>query len=332
MQRRITLGAIFLLFILAVGAIAVILLQRNSSGSTLRARPADQTEIIAETEFSHYFSEASGFTWHHVEVGTGEPVLLLHGIPGAWYNWHDVMTELKDSYHLIAVDLKGLGLTDAPEGSSYNAETVAAELVALMDSLGINRFALVTHEWGSVIGSYLAGNFPDHVTHFIRLQAPLSDAAIAQIATLRTLPQIGEQVLADSEGFVRRMYTGESSSFLMNNVPGPVVIQPIAEDDVARIAVEFSYEGIPQTIIQYYSDTSSDLRAEINRLAVTSTMPVLLLQADSDPIQPFDFYIDSASAFPNARLEAIVDSGHVPMLEQPVVLSERIDRFIKTSN
>jgi pimeloyl-ACP methyl ester carboxylesterase len=332
MQRRIILGVILLIVVIIVGSTIIFLLQGNLPESTLRARPADQIEIIGETAFSHYFSEATSFTWHHVEVGTGEPILLLHGIPGAWYNWHDVMTALKDRYRLIAVDLKGLGLTDAPEGGSYSAETVAAELVALMDVLGVNRFALVTHEWGSVIGSYLAGNFPDRVTHFIRLQAPLSDSAIAQIATLRTLPQIGAQVLADGEGFVRRMLTGESSSFLMNNVPGPVIVQPIAEEDVARIAAEFSYEGIPQTVIRYYSETPDDLRAEVSRLAPTTTLPVLLLQADADPIQPLDFYADAATAFPDARLESIADCGHVPMLEQPAVLSERIDRFISMSS
>jgi pimeloyl-ACP methyl ester carboxylesterase len=330
MKRRITLGIILVLVVLTAGSISIFLLQRNLSESTLRTRQADQTEIIRETAFRHYYSEAAGFTWHHVESGTGQPVLLLHGIPGAWYSWHHVMTALDDKYRLIAVDLKGLGLTDAPDSGSYSAETVAAELVALMDVLAIERFALVTHEWGSIIGSYLAGNFPDRVTHFIRLQSPLSDTAIAQIATLRMLPQIGAEVLGDGEGFVRRMYTGESSSFLMNNVPGSVVVQPIAEDDVVRIAQEFSYEGIPETIIRYYSETTDDLRAETTRLAATSAMPVLLLQADSDPIQPLEFYTDLATAFPDARMETIADCGHVPMLEQSILLAERIDRFIST--
>jgi pimeloyl-ACP methyl ester carboxylesterase len=328
--RTIALGAAILAVLVAVAVVLYVISTSNLTG-TARIRPADETEVIAGQTFRHYFTEAAGFTWHQVELGEGEPIVFLHGIPGAWYSWHYVMEELSDSYRTIAVDLKGLGLTERPEEGSYNAETVAKELMALMDALEIDKFALVGHEWGSMIGSYAAARYPERVTHFIRIEAPLSDAALNQIQTMMSVPQIAGVVLSDGDGFVRRMYTGESSSFFMSNVPGPVVVQPIAEADIARISREFSYEGTADSIIRYYTDTPTNYSSTVTELAAVTTMPVLLLQADSDPIQPLEFYVDAAVPFPNATFTVLANSGHVPILEQPHALAEAIRAFLTAS-
>jgi pimeloyl-ACP methyl ester carboxylesterase len=124
------------------------------------------------------------------------------------------------------------------------------------------------------------------------------------------------------------MYTGEQSSIIMGNVPGPVVITPIAEEVVARLVTDFSYEGTAQTIIRYYSETPPDLRGNLATLAADSTMPVLLLQGDSDPIQPLSFYPEIAGQFPDASFMLIEDSGHVPMLEQPQAVASLIRMFM----
>ncbi|MDZ4767956.1 MAG: alpha/beta hydrolase [Chloroflexota bacterium] len=319
---------IVLLFILIAAAAAVLIISNSAVPGTVRIRPIDEIEVIDGSSYAHYFTEAAGFTWHHVELGTGQPIVFLHGIPGAWFSWHRVMAVLSPDYRTIAVDLKGLGLSDQPEGS-YSAEIVANELIALMDELEIDRFTLVSHEWGSIVASYVAGRFPDRVTHFVRVQTPVSDAAIGQIQSLLTLPQIGSVVLSDGDGFVRRMYTGASSSFFMSNVPGPVTVQPIGEADIARLSREFSYDGIAAAILKYYQDTPPDYRVTLAALAATTTMPVLLLQADADPLQPISFYDQSAAPFPNAIFAVFPNSGHAPMLEQPAALAEAIRAFVE---
>ena len=327
--RSIGIG-VLVLIVVAAGA-AVLWISSNATPTgTARLRPADETELINGQMFRHYFTKAGGYTWHQVELGEGEPIVFLHGIPGSWFSWHYVMADLSDNYRTIAVDLKGLGLTDRPDGS-YNAETVATEFIALMDALGIDRFTLVGHEWGSIIGSYIAGRYPERVTHFVRIEAPLSDAALNQIKTMLSIPQIATVVLKDGDGFVRRMYTGKSDSFLMNNVTGPVVMQPIAETDIARISRDFSYEGTAETILRYYTDTPSDYRGTLAELAKTTTMPVLLLQAAADPVQPLQFYENAAAPFPHATFTVFPDSGQVPMLERPDALAAVIRSFLTAS-
>jgi pimeloyl-ACP methyl ester carboxylesterase len=326
-RRRITRVAFFCLSLLVLGLIAIIVFPQLRSTGTSKVLPASSIEMLDGVEFRHYFTEAAGFTWHSVEAGEGPTIVFIHGIPGAWYSWHRVMALLKDDYRVVAIDLKGLGLSDQPEGS-YSAEVVAGEIIQLMDTIGVEQFTVVGHEWGSMVASYVAGLYPQRVTHFVRIEAPLSDNALSQIQTLKNIPQMGTVVLGDGKGFVRRMYTGESSSFLMNNVPGPLVVQPVAAEDIERLVTEFSYEGVPQVIIHYYEDSPADLRAEVVRLAATTTMPVLLLQADSDPVQPLSFYEEAAAPFPNATLTIIKDSGHAPMLEQPAAVADAIRAFI----
>ncbi len=96
--------------------------------------------------------------------GEGEPVLLLHGFPDSNYLWRGVIPNLTDSgYKIIAPDQRGFGLSDAPEGKkNYQIELIAKDVIAILDQLNINKVKLVAHDWGAMIGWYLAGTYPDH--------------------------------------------------------------------------------------------------------------------------------------------------------------------------
>jgi pimeloyl-ACP methyl ester carboxylesterase len=56
-----------------------------------------------------------GVTLHHVRLGRGDPVLLLHGWPGFWYDWRRVLMPLSDVADVIAPDLRGFGDSDKPD-------------------------------------------------------------------------------------------------------------------------------------------------------------------------------------------------------------------------
>ena len=96
--------------------------------------------------------------------GEGEPVLLLHGFPDSNYLWRDVIPNLTDSgYQVIAPDQRGFGMSDAPEGKEdYQIELIAQDAIAILDQLNIDKVKLVAHDWGAMIGWYLAGTKPDY--------------------------------------------------------------------------------------------------------------------------------------------------------------------------
>src|SRR5215213_5457395 len=98
--------------------------------------------------FTNHYIEANGLRQHAVIGGDGPPLLLVHGWPENWYAWRLVMPELARDFEVIAVDQRGMGLTDKPQ-DGYDTGTLAGDLVALMDTLGHERFAVVGHDTGT---------------------------------------------------------------------------------------------------------------------------------------------------------------------------------------
>jgi pimeloyl-ACP methyl ester carboxylesterase len=97
------------------------------------------------------------------------PVLLVHCIPETTYAWRHVMPLLDDEFRLVAPDMRGLGDSSRPY-RGYDKKTIAADLWALMhDHLGIDRFAVVGHDFGSPVASRLAIDHPEAVTHLALL-------------------------------------------------------------------------------------------------------------------------------------------------------------------
>jgi pimeloyl-ACP methyl ester carboxylesterase len=109
---------------------------------------------------------------HAVIGGDGPPLLLVHGWPETWYAWRMVMPALARDFEVIAVDQRGIGLSDKPD-DGYDAGTVGDDLVALMDALGHQRFALYGTDTGMPIAYALAADHPDIVDRLIVSEAPL---------------------------------------------------------------------------------------------------------------------------------------------------------------
>jgi pimeloyl-ACP methyl ester carboxylesterase len=112
--------------------------------------------------FTSHFVEAGGIRQHVVVGGDGPPLLLIHGWPGSWYYWRLVMPALAQEFEVVAVDQRGIGLSDKPE-EGYDAGALANDLVALMGALGHDQFAAVGVDTGMLIGYALAADHPARV-------------------------------------------------------------------------------------------------------------------------------------------------------------------------
>ena len=110
----------------------------------------------------HSTVRANGAAFHVARTGTGKPLLLLHGWPEFWLTWEPVMTRLAGRYSLIAPDLRGFGDSDKPDGA-YGPDQHTADMLALMDTLGIERFGVVGHDVGGAVMQPLARSAPDRL-------------------------------------------------------------------------------------------------------------------------------------------------------------------------
>jgi pimeloyl-ACP methyl ester carboxylesterase len=129
--------------------------------------PAGFTET-----FSSRIVDTGDVRLHAVIGGDGPPLLLIHGWPGSWYYWRLVMPALARDFEVIAVDQRGIGLSDKPE-DGYDTGTLANDLVGLMDALGHERFSVVGVDTGMLIGYALAADHPDRVVRVALGEAPL---------------------------------------------------------------------------------------------------------------------------------------------------------------
>src|ERR1700760_3133508 len=115
---------------------------------------------------------AGALRLHAVTGGDGPPLLLVHGWPQLWYQFRMIMPGLARDFSVVAVDQRGIGLSDKPAGG-YDTATLASDLVAVMDALGHPRFALYGTDVGMPIAYAVTADHPERVDRLVVSEAPL---------------------------------------------------------------------------------------------------------------------------------------------------------------
>lgn len=109
----------------------------------------------------------------------GRPVVLLHGFPEYSASWEDILPALADAgCYAVAPDLRGYGQSEKPD-VGYDLDTLARDVIALIDALGAERADLVGHDWGGGIAYHVAAHFPDRIRRLAVVNCPHPRAMIA---------------------------------------------------------------------------------------------------------------------------------------------------------
>ena len=128
------------------------------------------------TEVRHRTVSTNGITMHVAEAGAGFPVVMLHGWPELWFSWRHQLEALSNAgFWAIAPDMKGYGQSDAPaDPAGYTMKVLSAEIVGLLDALGIDKAVFVGHDWGGALLWQMGLRYPDRVERLIGLNTPYS--------------------------------------------------------------------------------------------------------------------------------------------------------------
>jgi pimeloyl-ACP methyl ester carboxylesterase len=125
--------------------------------------PETVTSLIRHREI-----EANGTRFHLAEAGSGEPVLLLAAFPLHWYTWRGVIPLLAEDHRVLALDPRGTGRSAAP-ASGYDTDSLAADVLAVLDALGLPRVRLVAHGLAAGVGFRLCAEHPERISAFVAL-------------------------------------------------------------------------------------------------------------------------------------------------------------------
>ena len=127
-------------------------------------------------EIAFGYVDVPGTRLHVAETGrTGEaPTILLHGFPEFWFGWrHQIGPLSAAGLRLLVPDQRGYNLSGKPDGvAAYHLDCLAADVVALADARGIDRFRLVGHDWGGIVAWWVASLYPARVERLAVLNAP----------------------------------------------------------------------------------------------------------------------------------------------------------------
>jgi pimeloyl-ACP methyl ester carboxylesterase len=123
-------------------------------------------------EFQTRDLASNGTTIHIRAGGNGPAILLLHGYGETGDMWAPMAVDLARDHTVVVPDLRGMGLSTKP-ADGFDKKTQAADMAGVLDGLAITRAALVTHDIGNMVGYAFAAQYPDRVTRFVLIDAPL---------------------------------------------------------------------------------------------------------------------------------------------------------------
>jgi pimeloyl-ACP methyl ester carboxylesterase len=280
---------------------------------------------FADTFASRYV-DAGDVRLHAVIGGEGPPLLLVHGWPECWYAWRMVMPALARDFEVIAVDQRGMGLSDKP-AAGYDTGTLAGDLVAMMDVLGHERFAVVGHDTGFAISYALAADHPDRVARAALLEIPGSPGAAPSPPVFvpgmindrlwhlpfNRIDTLNEQLVSGREG----LFFGWEFDAAAKKLPAETInyyVQALSNPDSLRSSFGF-YRALDATIAQ-------DAERKTRRLP----MPVLAIGG----AMSFADHVADAMKLVADDVQGVVipDTGHFLAEESPDELLAALTPFL----
>jgi 3-oxoadipate enol-lactonase len=252
-------------------------------------------------------------------------LLLVHGFTGAKEDFTDWLEPLADlGWEAAAVDLRGHGASAKPSGvDDYRLDVMAADVVAVADALGWDRFALLGHSMGGMVAQIVATTRPERLTGLVLMntghgpvegiERRLADLACAVIDA-GGMPALVEAMAALPLDDGRPLETPSQLRVLAER-PGH------AEFNTRKL---LAVEPACYRALAFEMFEQADRLEQLRRLA----LPVLVIVGEED--RPFlGASRRLADAIPGAILEVVPDAGHSPQFENPEAWWGALQRFLK---
>lgn len=223
---------------------------------------------------------------HYVEVGSGEPILLLHGQPTSSYLWRNIIPHLEPLGRVIAPDLIGFGKSDKPK-LEYRFVDHARYIDGFIEAMGLDKVTLVIHDWGSGLGFHWARRHPDRVrglAFFEAILAPIPswddfNPALRETFQAFRSAEMGRELLVNQNVFIEQVLPGAVARGLTEaemNVYREPFKDPASREPVYRWPNELPIGGEPADV--------TEIVTAYNAWLQETDVPKLFLHADPGAI------------------------------------------------
>ena len=182
------------------------------------------------------------------------PVILVHGFPESHRTWRALAPLLSDQLRLVMPDLRGFGDSDRPQDvADYGTETLIADIFALADSQGIDRFALVGHDWGGAIAWAAALRGDPRLTRLAIINSPhpvIFQKSLIEDADQRAASQY--ITAFRTPGFEKAVEAMGFDTFFDKSFSGHVDLAIIPPEERAQYIAEWSQPGTLTGMLNWY--------------------------------------------------------------------------------
>ena len=242
---------------------------------------------------------------HYRQAGDA-PIVYLHGVPTHSQDWVPFLERSGG----VAPDLPGFGKSAKPANFDYTIGGYDRFVEAFVDQLGLERFSLVMHDWGSV-GLALAQRFPERIERLLLMSMVpfVPGFRWHRVARAWRTPLVGEVLMGvTTQRSFRRALPGELADPAWE-----------AFDHGTQRAILKLYRASPPEVLAQAGERLGDVRA-----------PALILWPEDDPYVGPEFGQAQADALGGETTLEMVRGGHWPWLRSPELI-ERAARFLKRS-
>ena len=278
---------------------------------------------------------ANGLNFNVWRAGSGgQPLLLLHGWPEFAAVWHKVMDRLADRFTLIAPDLRGFGDSDKPDpgpSDKAGADVHAADMLAVLETLGIGKCGIVAHDVGAYVSQSIARSHPESVAGLFYFDCPYPGIG-ARGAAPDHLKEIWYQYFhqqpwaAEMVGASRETCRLYFSHFLSHWSAR----KDAFDNDIEAWVDNFLKPGNMQGGFNWYISNNASRLAMLRGDAPAPTpitVPTCCRWGEAGSVLPSAWGDRMGEFFTNVDFKPLPGVGHFPHWEDPDLASAEIAKF-----
>lgn len=298
--------------------VSVILFSFSAESATT----IDLSENLPNGMSSH-FLEVNGIRLHYVEMGKGPLVILLHGWPETSYEWRSTMPVLSKYYHVVAPDLRGLGLSEKT-ASGYDKKTIATDIKDLIIALGQNHAKVVGHDMGGKTAYTMAHLYPSYVSKLILVDCLIPGTENTDIYKGGSW-HYGFHMAPE---FPEMLTKGREKEYIRAQIKAMSYKKDaISENTIDEYVRHYATDGGMTAGFNYYRALPQDAALVKTFQGQKLTMPVLVISG----AHGVGDKLSKALANETISLKTVIvpDSGHFVPEEDPKAFNSAVINFLR---
>ncbi|WP_252314446.1 alpha/beta fold hydrolase [Sinobaca sp. H24] len=254
---------------------------------------------------------------NYTDVGSGPPVMLLHGIPTWSYLYQEVIPELEGEYRVIAPDLLGYGSSDQRDRFDRSLHIQEKLVIRLMEELELEQVHLVAHDIGGGVGLLLALNEPERINKLVLSNTVAYDSWPIEEMLMMGHPSGKNKSLQEIEEFLTKGYKEMFSHQ-----------EQLTDTFLKGIMAPYLHEEGKVSLVRNASALNTNETTAFSHKLSSIQHDVLLLWGAEDPWQPVETGEELEKDIPNCKLVRFDHASHWVPQEAPEEFAAEIKTFI----